>query len=70
MRDIGFCLFLLRGYYICFKKRIGKKGQKLVHFSGFARKMNHIPLFCERSLKNPSTKIVKEPIKPKPIQPP
>ncbi|MDZ7880224.1 MAG: hypothetical protein U5L45_21285 [Saprospiraceae bacterium] len=21
----------------------------MVHFSGFARKMNHIPLFCERS---------------------
>ncbi|MDZ7880264.1 MAG: hypothetical protein U5L45_21485 [Saprospiraceae bacterium] len=21
----------------------------MVHFSGFARKINHIPLFCERS---------------------
>ncbi|MDZ7879479.1 MAG: hypothetical protein U5L45_17505 [Saprospiraceae bacterium] len=25
------------------------KGGEVVHFSGFARKMNHIPLFCERS---------------------
>ncbi|MDZ7876850.1 MAG: hypothetical protein U5L45_04225 [Saprospiraceae bacterium] len=31
-------------YSLCSQKR-----EEVVHFSGFARKMNHILLFCERS---------------------
>ncbi|MDZ7879787.1 MAG: hypothetical protein U5L45_19065 [Saprospiraceae bacterium] len=35
--------------YLVTRSLRSREGGEVVRFSGFARKTNHIPLFCERS---------------------